>query len=91
MNGSPRPARRWLRDLLALLLLGLAVHLILPQIATLEHSLQVIQGMAWWAVGLAAGAQVLSYLGSGVLLQAIVAMTGDRLSVVRSTLITTAS
>jgi uncharacterized membrane protein YbhN (UPF0104 family) len=91
MNGSPRPARRWLRDLLALLLLGLAVHLILPQIATLEHSLQVIKGMTWWAVGLAAGAQVLSYLGSGVLLRAIVAMTGDRLSVVRSTLITTAS
>jgi hypothetical protein len=79
------------RSLLFLILLGLAVHLLLPQIATLEHSLQVIQGMIWWAVGLAAGAQALSYLGSGVLLQAIAAMTGDRLSVVRSTLITTAS
>ena len=91
MNESPRPAGRWLRDLLTLLLVGLAVHLILPQIATLEHSLQVIQGMTWWAVGLAAGAQVLSYLGSGVLLQAIATMTGDRLSVARGTLITTAS
>lgn len=91
MSEPPRPAGRWLRNLLTLLLLGLAVHLILPQIATLEHSLQVIQSMIWWAVALAAGAQVLSYLGSGVLLQAIAAMTGDRLSVVRSTLITAAS
>jgi uncharacterized membrane protein YbhN (UPF0104 family) len=91
MNDSPRPARRWLRDLLTLLLLGLAVHLILPQIATLERSLQVLKGMTWWALALAAGAQVLSYLGSGVLLWAIAAMTGDRLSVVRGTLITTAS
>jgi uncharacterized membrane protein YbhN (UPF0104 family) len=91
MNDSPRPARRWLRDLLTLLLLGLAVHLILPQIATMEHSLQVLKSMTWWAVGLAAGAQVLSYLGSGVLLWAIATMTGDRLSVLRGTLITTAS
>jgi uncharacterized membrane protein YbhN (UPF0104 family) len=62
-----------------------------PQITTLEHSLQVIQSMTWWAVGLATGAQVLSYLGSGILLQAVAAMTGDRLSVVRGTLITAAS
>jgi uncharacterized membrane protein YbhN (UPF0104 family) len=79
------------RTLLVLLLLGLAVHLLLPQIATLEHSLQIIKGMTWWAVGLAAGAQVVSYLGSGVLLQAVVAMSGDRLSVGRGTLITAAS
>lgn len=91
MDESAPPARRWLRSLLTLLLIGLAVHLILPQITTLEHSLQVIKGMDWWAVALAAGTQMLSYLGSGVLLQAVVAMTGDRLSVVRGTLITTAA
>jgi len=91
MNESARPARRWLRHLLTLLLLGLAVHLILPQIATLKRSVQVIKGMTWWAVGVAVGAQVLSYLGSGVLLQAIAAMTGDRLSVGRGTLITAGS
>jgi uncharacterized membrane protein YbhN (UPF0104 family) len=91
MDQTFRPAGHWLRDLLILLLLGLAVHLILPQITTLEHSLQVIKGMTWWAVALAAGAQVVSYLGSGVLLQAIATMTGDRLSVARGTLITTAS
>ncbi len=91
MNELPRPTWRWLRNLLTLLLLGLAVHLVLPYIATLAHSVQVIEGMTWWAVALAAGAQVVSYLGSGVLLQAIAVMTGNRLSVIRGTLITAAS
>jgi uncharacterized membrane protein YbhN (UPF0104 family) len=79
------------RYLPLLLLLGLAVHLILPQIATLEQSVQVIKGMALWAVALAVVAQVLSYAGSGFLLQAIVAVVGQRLSVLRSILITMAA
>jgi uncharacterized membrane protein YbhN (UPF0104 family) len=79
------------RYLPLLLLLGLAVHLILPQIATLEQSVQVIKGMVLWAVALAVGAQVLSYAGSGFLLQAIVAVVGQRLSVLRSMLITMAA
>jgi uncharacterized protein (TIRG00374 family) len=79
------------RYLPLLLLLGLAVHLILPQIATLEQSVQVIKGMALWAVALAVVAQVLSYAGSGFLLQAIVAVVGQRLSVLRSMLITMAA
>jgi len=64
------------RYLPPLLLLGLAVHLILPQLATLEQSLQVIKRMALWAVALAVVAQVLSYVGSGFLLRAIVAGSG---------------
>ena len=91
MNEPSRQAWRAFRDLLLLLLLGLGVYLILPQITTLEHSLQIIRGMIWWAVVLAVGAQVLSYVGSGVLLRAIAATAGDRLSVTRATLITTAS
>jgi len=79
------------RYLPLLLLLGLAVHLILPQLATLEQSLQVIKGMALWAVALAVLAQVLSYVGSGFLLRAIVAVVGQRLSVIRSILITMAA
>jgi len=91
MSKPPIPAWRVLRDLSFLLLLGLGVYLILPQIATLEHSLEVVKGMIWWAVAVAIGAQVSSYVGSGVLLQAIAAMTRDRLSVMRATLIVTAS
>ena len=47
--------------------------------------------MALWAVALAVVAQVLSYAGSGFLLRAIVAVVGQRLSIVRSILITTAA
>jgi uncharacterized membrane protein YbhN (UPF0104 family) len=47
--------------------------------------------MALWVVALAVGAQVMSYVGSGFLLQAIVAAVGQRLSVVRSMLITMAA
>jgi uncharacterized protein (TIRG00374 family) len=87
----PQLTVRMGRYLPPLLLLGLAVHLILPQIATLEQSLQVIKGMALWAVALAVVAQVLSYVGSGFLLRAIVAVVGQRLSVARSMLITMAA
>jgi uncharacterized protein (TIRG00374 family) len=69
------------RYLLPLVVLGLAVHFILPQIVSLEHSLQVIKGMALWAVSLAISAQVLSYLGSGFQLHSIVGITGRRLSI----------
>lgn len=79
---------RLLRYLPTLLLLGLAVHLILPQIASLEHSVGVIKQMAWWLVGLGVLAQVASYLGSGYLVQSLVSMTGERLSLIRGMLIT---
>jgi glycosyltransferase 2 family protein len=51
-----------------LVVLGVAFYLILPQIATLENSLQVLKSMSWWAVGLAFISQIASYLGSGFLL-----------------------
>jgi uncharacterized membrane protein YbhN (UPF0104 family) len=79
------------RYVLPLVLFGVAVHLILPQIASLEHSLQVIKGMAWWAVALAIAMQLLSYLGSGYLLQALAAVSGQRLSLLRGTAIFAAS
>jgi uncharacterized protein (TIRG00374 family) len=82
---------RVVRYLLPLILLGLAVHLILPRLATIGQSLGVIRQMAWWAVALAVVAQFLSYLGSGYLLKTLVAMVGQRLSVVRGTLIFTAA
>ena len=78
------------RYLVPLLVLGLAVHLILPQLASLEHSYQVIQKMLPWAVALAVIAQVTSYLGSGYLLKALVDVSGSKLSVRRGTMITLA-
>ena len=76
---------RLLRYVPTLLLVGLAVHLILPQLASLQHSADVIKQMVWWLVALA---QVASYLGSGYLMQSLVLMTGQRLSLIRSMVIT---
>jgi uncharacterized protein (TIRG00374 family) len=88
---KPRSTARLVRHLLPLVVLGLAVHFVLPQIATLEHSLAVIKSMALWAVALAALAQILSYLGSGYLMKTLVAIAGQQLSVVRGTIIFTAA
>lgn len=75
------------RYLPLLLLSGLAVNLLLPQITTLEHSLKVVREMANWGIVLAVIAQVLSRLVSGYLFWAVVALVGQRLSVVRGALI----
>jgi uncharacterized membrane protein YbhN (UPF0104 family) len=89
---TPPPLRvRLWSSLLLLLLLGLAVHLLLPQLTALSHSLQVLKAMPLWIVALAVAAQIGSYLGSGYLLQAIVATAGQRLSVIRGTIVTMAA
>ena len=84
-------ALRVTRYLILLVLLGLGVHLILPQIASLKHSIQVIKDMIIWVVGLAMIAQVASYLGSGYLLKALVQLSGSSLSISRGAMIALAS
>jgi uncharacterized protein (TIRG00374 family) len=81
---------RWLRYLVPLLLVGLAVHLLLPQIANLKQAWQTIRQMPGWLVALAVMAQVASYGGSGFLLAALVAMMQEHLTVLRGTLISLA-
>jgi uncharacterized membrane protein YbhN (UPF0104 family) len=78
---------RFFRYLLPLILLGLAVYVLLPQLATFEHTLQVLKAMEWWAVILAVLSQVLSYLGTGYLLTTIAAMVGQRITLLRGTMI----
>jgi len=75
------------RKLGMLVVLGLAVHLLLPQIASLEHSWYVLTSMTTWAVGLAILAQVLSYISSGYLLKTIFGLARQKVSLLRSTLI----
>ncbi len=88
---SARLPTHWLRHLLTVVVLGLAVHLLLPQITTLQHSLEVIRGMSWWVLALAVVSMLTSFVGSSLLLRAIARMTGDRLGLVRGALITAAS
>jgi len=79
------------RYLPTLIFLGLAVNLILPELASVEESLQVIKTMVLWAVILAAFSQVVRYMGSGYLLHSIVATVNQKLSVTRGALITIAA
>jgi glycosyltransferase 2 family protein len=78
---------RPLQKLGILAVLGVAVHLILPQITSLENSWQVLKSLIPWAVSLAFVAQVLSYLGSGYLLQTVLYLTRESIKLWRSTLI----
>jgi uncharacterized protein (TIRG00374 family) len=87
----PPPKIRLARYLLPLIILGLAVHLLLPQITSLEDSINVIHSMSLWLVSLAILAQVCSYFGSGYLLKVIVDLGQSRLSIVRGVLITLAA
>jgi uncharacterized protein (TIRG00374 family) len=79
------------RYFLILIILGLAVYLLVPQITTLEHSWSVVQSMTWWAVALAVIAQVLSYLGGGFMMQAILEIDQQKLSIWEGALMTMAS
>jgi len=77
---------RWLkehqagRNIGVLVVIGVGIYFILPQITVLESSWYVLQTMALWAVGLAFASQVLSYLGSAYLLQTILDIAHERLS-----------
>ena len=88
---APSPKIRLGRYLPILIILGLAVYLLMPQITTLENSWAVVQGMIWWAVALAVVAQALSYLGSGFILHSILDTNQQKLSTLRGALITMAS
>jgi len=79
------------RYLTILILTGLAVHLILPQLASVEASLQVIKKMILWAVLLSALAQIISYLGTGYLIHSVVAIVNQHLSVLKGVIISLAA
>jgi uncharacterized protein (TIRG00374 family) len=87
---STRKIHVW-RYLPILVILGLAVHLLVPQITSLKHSWSVVHNLTWWAVSLAVLSQVLSYLGSGYVLHMILRSNRQDLSVARGALITLAS
>lgn len=73
--------------LLFLLVLGLAVFLILPQITTLPNSLNVLKSMIPWLVILGFASQIASYIGSGYLMQQTLLLTVQLVSLLKTTLI----
>jgi uncharacterized protein (TIRG00374 family) len=87
----PRLDVKWLRRLLPLALLGLAVHLLLPQLTNFASTWQTVEQMRWEWVAVAVLLEFASYFGSGVLLQGLVKLGGGRLRIVRGMEITLAS
>jgi uncharacterized protein (TIRG00374 family) len=85
---SPGPVFRLGRTLVILILMGLAVHLLLPQIASLQKSTSVLRSMLLGFVALAVLAQVLSYVGSSYLLHAVLSIGKLPLSIGRGMLVT---
>lgn len=93
---SIRPLRipplsiRWLRYLLPLIILALAVHLLAPQLSTIENSLNIIRGMEPAIIGAAMLFEVGSYISAGYLLNSLAAMMDDHLTIRRGMVITLA-
>lgn len=72
---------RWRTTLPLILLLALAVHTLLPQIATFRTATAVLERLHWWALALAVAAQAASYWGNGYTVRAVARLAQDSLSV----------
>jgi uncharacterized protein (TIRG00374 family) len=82
---SERPLKlRILRAVPVLLVLGLLVHFLLPRLDSIADSFATIRTMAPWAIGLSLIMEVLSYAANGALLQSVIALAGDRISLRRA-------
>ena len=84
----PPPRTKVRRYLFLLIVLGLSIYLVLPQFARIGHALEVASTLKAPFIALSLGAQVLSYLGSGYLLRAVVRLVAKPVSVVDGALVT---
>jgi uncharacterized protein (TIRG00374 family) len=86
---KPKPSfKKYLWQYLpVLVILGLAIYLLLPQLTTLEKSWWVVQNLTWWAVMLAIIAETISWIGNGIVLHAILNSNKQKLSIAKGTLI----
>ena len=84
-SDDPRPLKlRILRVVPVVLILGLLVHLLLPRLDTITDSLETLRSMKPWAIAMAVFMESLSYVANGALLQSIVGLAGDRISLRRA-------
>ncbi|MBP6786350.1 MAG: UPF0104 family protein [Candidatus Promineofilum sp.] len=92
-----RPARipafsiHLLRFIVMVVMVGLGVRLLLPQIADLEDAVTTIRAMPLWLVGIAALGQVGNYGGAGVMMATLAGLVDSRLPLLRGTIIAIAA
>ncbi|MGE5323996.1 MAG: lysylphosphatidylglycerol synthase transmembrane domain-containing protein [Actinomycetota bacterium] len=85
------PKRRLRRNFLFLIFIGIALYFLLPRLAAMEQSIAVLARLNISFVMLAVAAQVVSYVGSGYLLQSVVRSLTQPVSVFRGALVTLAA
>ena len=82
---EPSPVRlSLLRFLPILIVLGLIVHFVLPRIESVQDSIETMRLLAPWAIALAFVFEGLSYFANGALLQSVVHLGGERISLARA-------
>jgi uncharacterized protein (TIRG00374 family) len=81
---SPPLKFRILRAVPILLVLGLLVHFLLPRLDTIGDSLATLRTLVPWAIGLSLVMEVLSYVANGGLLQSVIQLAGERMSLRRA-------
>jgi uncharacterized protein (TIRG00374 family) len=81
---SPPLKFRILRAVPILIVLGLLVHFLLPRLDTIEDSLTTLRTLKPWAIGLSLIMEVLSYVANGALLQSVIQLAGERMSLRRA-------
>lgn len=83
----PKPQFRLLRVLPIVIILALLANFILPRIGTIDEALKTVRTMAPWAIGMACLMEFLSYVANGALLQSVVTLMGEKMSLGRAALI----
>src|SRR4051794_41437072 len=81
---SPPLHFRLLRAVPVLVVLGLLVHFLLPRLDTIEDSLATLRTLKPWAIGLSLIMEILSYVANGALLQSVLQLAGERMSLRRA-------
>lgn len=80
-----------LKNFSIIIIIGLAIYFVIPQIASLQKNMVVVRSLKFWAVGLALIAQISSYLGSGYMIKALVKSAHRYISIFRGMMITLSS
>jgi uncharacterized protein (TIRG00374 family) len=65
------------------LILGLLIYFLLPRLDTIEDSLKTLRTLVPWAIAIAVLCETLSYIANGGVLQSVILLAGERLSIRR--------
>ncbi len=84
-------SKKILRTFFLILFMGLGVYILLPQLNSIQRSMYVLKNLKYWALFLAIICECLSYIGAGFLLNSLLELFNDHVSLWRNILIVLAS